>query len=276
MSKNLHENIIEPVKRWEPLRLGEVWEQRQLILLLARRDISLRYKQAVFGAAWAIVQPLGMMLVYSLFLGNLVRVPTGEVSYPLFIYSGLLPWQYFASVVSTASTSLVNNQALITKIYFPRLIIPLASIIPAGLDFAISFIILLVMALLSGITLTLTVVWLPVFLLLATATAIGVGLWTSALYVHYRDLSQVVPFILQVWFFASPVVYPANLVPSQWQILYKLNPMAGVIEGFRWALLGTGATPGWPILGATLAAFALLVGGLYFFKHMELRFADVI
>jgi lipopolysaccharide transport system permease protein len=268
--------VIEPPSGWVGLGARELWAYRELLLFLAWRDISVRYKQTILGGAWAIIQPLAAMLIFSVFFGSLIKVPSDGLPYPIFSYAALLPWQYFATAMIAASQSLIDNQNLLSKVYFPRLIIPFASVLPAALDFAIAFIVLLGLMLYYGIALTANVLWLPLFLLLALATALGVGLWISAINVQYRDFRYIVPFLVQMWLFASPVTYPASIVPEGWRTLYSLNPMVGVIEGFRWALLGVGTPPGPPMLVSAVATLVLLVSGAFYFRRMERIFADVV
>ncbi|MHB1357075.1 MAG: ABC transporter permease [Anaerolineae bacterium] len=268
--------IIEPSRGWVSLKLREVWEYRDLLFFLAWRDISVRYKQTVLGAAWAIIQPFFSMAVFSLFFGYLAKIPSDGVPYPIFSYTAMLPWTYFASAMANSSNSLVGSSNLLTKVYFPRLVIPLASIMPAMVDFAIAFVVLLVMMIYYGIVPTWNTLWLPAFLLLALVTALGMGLWLSAMNVRYRDIRYVIPFLVQFWMFASPVTYPSSIIPAQWRWLYGLNPMAGVIEGFRWALLGTGTAPGLLLIASVIAALTLLVSGTFYFRRMERTFADVV
>jgi lipopolysaccharide transport system permease protein len=258
------------------LKLRDLWQFRELVYFLAWRDISVRYKQTVLGAAWAIIQPFFTMVVFSLFFGRLAQVPSDGVPYPIFSYAALVPWQYFATSINNSSNSLVGNANLISKVYFPRLVIPVASILPALVDFAIAFVVLLGMILFYGIIPTWNIVWLPLLLLLALVTALGVGLWLSALNVEYRDIRYTIPFITQFWLFASPVAYPSSMVPEQWRWLYAINPMVGVIEGFRWALLGTDTAPGPIVAVSTLVALLLLVTGAFYFRRMEKTFADVV
>lgn len=274
--QTLPETVIRPSKGWVALHLRDLWEYRDLIYFLAWRDISVRYKQTVLGAAWAVIQPFFSMIVFSLFFGRLAQIPSDGVPYPIFSYTALLPWQYFATAMDNASNSLVGSANLLSKVYFPRLIIPLAGIIPAIVDFLIAFVVLLGMMLFYGIFPTANIIWLPLFLLLALVTALGVGLWMSALNVQYRDVRYTIPFITQFWMFISPVVYPSSMVPETWRWLYALNPMVGVIEGFRWALLATDTAPGPVVAVSVLAALALLASGAFYFKRMEKTFADVV
>lgn len=268
--------VIRPIAGWVPLRVGELWEYRQLLYFLVWRDIKVRYKQTVIGAAWAILQPVLAMVVFSVFFGYLARMPSDDVPYPLFAYCGLLPWQLFAHALGESANSLVANQNLITKVFFPRLIVPLASVTAGLVDFVIAFLVLLGMLAYYRITPTAAVLALPWFLLLAVATALSVGVWLSALSVRYRDVRFTIPFLTQLWLFATPVVYPSSLVPESWRVLYGLNPMAGVVDSFRWALLGRTAGPG-PLLAVSVAVVAaLLVSGLYYFRRMEQTFADVV
>ena len=277
VDKNLPKTVvIEPLHGWVPLNLRELWRYRDLLFFLAWRDITIRYKQTILGASWAIIQPFSTMVVFSIFFGFLIHVPSDGVPYPVFSYVALLPWQYFATALSQAAESLVSNQALVSKIYFPRLIIPLASIVPALLDFAIAFTIMILLFIVYHITPTWNVVWLPVFLLLAVITALAVGLWIAALNVLYRDFRYVVPFLIQLWLFASPVTYPVSVVPEQWRGLYSLNPLVGIIEGFRWALLGTGNLSLPQVIISAIAALLVLISGAYYFRRMERIFADVV
>ena len=268
--------IIKPSRGWTSLNLRELWEYRDLLFFLAWRDVSVRYKQTILGAAWAIIQPFFSMVVFSLFFGRLAKIPSDGLPYPVFSYAALLPWQYFSSAIISSSNSLVGSSNLLTKVYFPRLIVPLSSILPPIVDFGIAFLVLIGMMAYYGVGLTWNVFYLPLFLLLALATALGVGLWLSAMNVQYRDIRYAVPFLAQFWMFASPVTYPSSLVPESWRALYGLNPMAGVIEGFRWALLGTDTAPGPMTAVSVFIAFALLISGAYYFRRMEKSFADVV
>ena len=236
----------------------------------------MRYKQTALGAAWAIIQPFVAMVIFSVVFGELAKIPSDDVPYPLFSYAALLPWQFFATALSSAASSLVNDEKLITKIYFPRLIIPVASVLPAAIDFLIAFVILLGMMLFYHTLPTWRIVWLPLFLLLAAVTALGVGLWLAAFNVQYRDFRYVIPFLLQVWMDASPVVYSSTIIPERWRLLFGINPMTGVIGGFRWALLGTETAPGPLMLISAATALVFLIVGAFYFRRMESSFADVI
>ncbi|MBM4135089.1 MAG: ABC transporter permease [Nitrospira sp.] len=268
--------IIRPSRGWVSLRLRELWEYRELLYFLAWRDVKVRYKQTALGAAWAILQPFFAMVVFSIVFGRLAKIPSDGVPYPIFAYCALLPWQFFAHALTESGNSLVANERLITKVYFPRLVIPLSSLLAGLVDFAIAFLVLLGMMVYYGIAPTGAVVTLPLFLLLALATALGVGLWLSALNVQYRDVRYTLPFLTQFWLFATPVAYPASLVPEPWQALVGLNPMAGVVEGFRCALLGTAKAPGSLLAVSSVVVVVLLVSGLYYFRRMERSFADVV
>ena len=267
---------IEVHRGWLALDLGELWAYRELLYFFVWRDIKVRYKQTVIGAAWAILQPVLTMLVFSLFFGKLARIPSQGLPYPIFYYCALLPWMYFSTAIQGATNIVVDQQRVITKIYFPRVVLPIASVLSGLLDFAISFGVFLVMMTYYRILPTAAVIWLPAFLVLAVLTALGVGLWLSALNALYRDIRYVVPFLVQFWMFASPVAYPSSLVPAKWRWLYGLNPMAGVIEGFRWALTGHGQPPG-ILLAASSAAVVLVVfSGLVYYRAVEGTMADVV
>jgi lipopolysaccharide transport system permease protein len=258
------------------LDLRELWLYRELLWFLAVRDVKVRYKQTVLGAAWAVIQPLFTMIVFSIFFGRLAGISSDGVPYPLFALCALLPWQLFSYALTQSSNSLVAEQRLITKVYFPRLIVPLSSVLAGLVDFGIAFVLLLGMMAWYGMAPGWAALTVPLFLLFAVATALAVGLWLAALNVQYRDFRYTIPFLAQLWMFVSPVAYPSSLVPEPWRPLYGLNPMAGVIEGFRWALLGR-ADPSWGLLGVSAAVVALLlVGGLFYFRRMEKTFADVV
>jgi lipopolysaccharide transport system permease protein len=266
---------ITPPSRWWAIPFGELWSYRELLYFFVWRDIKIRYKQTAIGAAWAILQPFLNMLVFSLF-GKLAHIPSDGLPYPIFYYSALLPWMYFAAALQNATNTIVENQRLITKVYFPRLALPLSAVLSGLVDFGVSFLMFLVMMIYYGIRPGAAVLWLPVFLLLAILTALGVGLWLSALNAMYRDVRYVLPFLVQFWMFASPVVYASSLVPIKWRWLYGLNPMAGVIEGFRWSLTGRGDPPGRLIYVSTGMVIVVLLSGIGYFQKMETTVADVV
>jgi homopolymeric O-antigen transport system permease protein len=268
--------LIRPPRGRMPLELGELWAYRELLYFLTWRDVKVRYKQTLLGAAWAIIQPFFMMVVFTLFFGRLAAIPSDGVPYPVFTYCALLPWQLFAHALSESSNSLVSNERLITKVYFPRLVVPIAAVFGGLVDFVFAFVVLLGMMAYYGITPGLAILTLPFFILLAIMTALGVGLWLSALNVKYRDVRYTIVFLTQLWFFLTPVVYPSSIVPERWRVLYGVNPMAGVVEGFRWALLGKSASPGPMLLVSVAVVILILVGGLYYFRRMEATFADVV
>ena len=267
---------IKPSKGWVSLKLGELWQYRELLYFLIWRDIKVRYKQTALGAAWAIIQPVMTMVVFSLFFGKLGKIPSDGVPYPIFSYAALVPWTFFANGLTQSSNSLVGSSNLITKVYFPRLAIPMGTVLSGLLDFVLAFIVLLAMMLYYGITPSLSTLWLPLFLLLAVVTSLGVGLWLSALNVEYRDVRYVVPFLTQFWMLATPIAYPSSLLHEPWRTIYGLNPMVGVVEGFRWALLGSRMAPGPIIAASSLAAVVILVSGAFYFRRMEKTFADVV
>jgi lipopolysaccharide transport system permease protein len=267
---------IEPSSGWVALKLQELWEYRELLYFLTWRDIKVRYKQTALGAAWAIIQPFFTMVVFSLFFGKLAKIPSDGIPYPIFSYTALVPWTFFANGLAQSSNSLVGSANLIKKVYFPRLTIPIATIFSGVVDFLLAFVVLLGMMLFYDLRPTLHALWLPLFLLLALVTSLGVGLWFSAMNVQFRDVRYVVPFITQFWMFATPIAYPSSLLDAKWRVLYGLNPMVGVVDGFRWALLGKGAPPGPMIAVSALTALALLVSGAFYFRRMEKTFADVV
>lgn len=268
--------FIGPETGLSSLALRELWEYRELLYFLTWRDIKVRYKQTVLGAAWAIIQPFFLMVVFTLFFGRLARVPSDGIPYPVFVYCALLPWQLFAHSLTESSNSLVANERLITKVYFPRLVIPISAVLGGLIDFSIAFVILLLMMVYYGIRPSWAIVTLPAFVLLAVVTALGVGLWLSALNVKYRDVRYTINFVIQFWLLATPVAYPSSLIPLRWRALYGLNPMAGVVEGFRWALLGKSEGPGALLAVSIVVVILILIGGLYYFRRMEAEFADVI
>ncbi len=267
---------IQPSSGWVSLKLYELWEYRELLYFLIWRDIKVRYKQTVLGAAWAIIQPLLTMVVFSLFFGKLAKVPSDGIPYPIFSYAALVPWTFFAQGLSQASNSLVGSANMIKKIYFPRLAVPIATVLAGVVDFILAFAVLLLMMLYYGIVPTLNILWLPLFFLLALITSLGVSLWLSTMNVQFRDVRYTVPFITQFWLFATPIAYPSSLLTEPWRTLYGLNPMAGVVEGFRWALLGTDTASGPIIFVSTAVSLILLVSGAYYFRRMEKTFADVV
>jgi lipopolysaccharide transport system permease protein len=267
---------IEPPRGLFELRLREVWAYQELLYFFVWRDLKVRYQQTVVGVAWVIIQPLLSMGVFTLFFGRLAKLPSDGLPYPVFYFAALAPWTYFSAALTTATNVVVENQRVITRVYFPRIILPLSSVVSGLVDFGISFVVLLVMVLGYGLRPGLQAIWLPFFLLLAPATALGVGLWLSALNALYRDVKYLTPFMVQFWLFASPVAYPSSLVPTKWRWLYGLNPMAGVIEGFRWALTGQGQPPGELMLASAAAVVLLVVSGLVFFQRMEGTVADLV
>lgn len=267
---------LRPVKGWVALNLRDLWKYRELIYFLTWRDVKVRYKQAVLGIAWAVLQPFVTMVIFTLVFDNLAKMPSDGIPYPLFSFAGLLPWQFFQAALQRSSISLVGNANLLTKVYFPRLSIPLAAVLASLVDFSFSFIILIGMMFYFKVWPTWNLLWLPLLVLLALTTAIAVGVWLSALNVQYRDIQHMVPFITTAWMYASPVVYSANMIPSgKWQIIYGLNPMAGVIQGFRYALLGT-QPPNAMLAVSVAVVLVLLVTGLVYFRRMERTFADMV
>ena len=268
--------IIQPPKGWVPLELRGLWEYRDLLYLFVWRDLKLRYKQTMVGASWAIIQPFIAMVVLSIFFGKLIKVPSEGIPYPIFAYTALVPWMYFVNALTQSSNSVVGNYTMITRVYFPRLVIPITTVVTGLLDFAIAFAILIGMMLFYGIVPTAAIWTLPFFIMLTIATALGLGLWLAALNVEYRDVRFILPFLTQILFFITPVAYPSSLVPEPWRAIYSLNPMVGVIEGFRWALLGKAQPPSVVLVISVIAVIGLLIGGLYFFRYKEGTFADVI
>ncbi len=278
--------FLRPSKGWAALNLRDLWRFRELIYFLTWRDIKVRYKQTALGALWAIIQPLFTMIIFTIFFGNMANMQnkTGGIPYPIFSYTALLPWGLFTKAITDAGRSLVMNRNMITKVYFPRLVIPLSSILSGLVDFFIAFAVLIAMmayyafAPNSNFHLHLTpAVWtLPLFLLLSLVTALGVGLWSSALNVIYRDVGYTLPFLTQFWLFITPIAYPSSLVSEKWRLIYALNPMSGVVDGFRWALLGMNTPPGPMLIVSTTISLIVLVSGLYYFRRMERTFADEI
>jgi len=268
--------VVRPSRGWTGVSLRDLWAYRELLYFLAWRDIKVRYKQTALGVAWAVIQPVFAMVVFTVFFGRLGGMPSEGMPYPLFTLCALLPWQLFAHALTESSASLVTNQNLITKVYFPRLIIPLAPVLASLLDFLIAFGLLLGMLAYYRITPTLWVWTLPLFLLLAIALAVGVGLWLAALNARYRDVRYTIPFLTQIWLFATPIAYPSSLVPEPWRAWYGLNPMAGVVDGFRWALLGTADAPGGLMAVSAAVTLVILVSGVHYFRRTERTFADTI
>ena len=267
---------IRPSRGWVSLQLKELWAYRELLYFLIWRDIKVRYKQTALGASWAIIQPFATMVVFSLFFGKLAKMPSDGIPYPIFSYAALVPWTFFATGLAGGSNSLVGSSNLITKVYFPRLVIPLATVLSGVVDFLLAMCVLLGMMLYYHIVPGARIIWLPLFLLLALVISLGVGLWLSSLNVKYRDVRYVVPFITQFWLFATPIAYPSSLLREPWHTLYGLNPMVGVVEGFRWALLGTKVSA-WPIvLVSAVVALLVLISGAFYFRRMEKTFADIV
>ncbi len=291
---------IQPARGWVSLQLDEIWRYRELLFFLTWRDVKVRYKQTILGASWAIIQPFLTMVVFSLFFGRLAGIPSDGIPYPIFSYAALVPWTFFANGLTQSSNSLVSSSNLIKKVYFPRLIVPVSTVISGVVDFALAFGVLVVMMIFYGISpfnrpvelpllfpagvelmpvvygATYNIIFLPYFLLLAFVTSLGVGLWLSAMNVQFRDVRYLVPFLVQIWMFATPIAYPSSLLDEPWRTIYGINPMAGVVEGFRWALLGTDTAPGPIIIVSTIVALALLVSGALYFRRMEKTFADVV
>ncbi len=276
--------FIKPTRGWSALNLMELWRYRELVYFLIWRDIKVRYKQTALGAAWAIIQPFFTMVVFTIFFGRLAKVPSDNVPYPIFSYTALLPWGMFTKALTDAGRSLISNRTMITKVYFPRLAIPLASVMSGIVDFAIAFVVLVGMMLyynlLPGstyhVSISANILLLPLFILLALITALGVGLWLSALNVIYRDINYILPFLTQFWLFITPIAYPSSMIPERWRLIYALNPMTGVVEGFRWVLLGTATAPGPMLAVSTAISLLILISGLFYFRRMERTFADTV
>ena len=268
--------VIKSSQGWVSLQLRQLWECRELLYFLTWRDIKVRYKQTVLGASWAIIQPFFTMVVFSVFFGHFAKVPSDGMPYPIFSYTALVPWYFFSHSLTMSSNSLVGSANVIRKIYFPRLVMPTASVLAGIVDFALAFVVLLGMIAYFGQWPTAAVVWLPLLLLLALVTSLSVGLWLSAMNVQFRDVRHATPFLTQFWLFSTPIAYPASLLSEPWRTIYGLNPMTGVVEGFRWALLGAETEPGLLIGVSALAALTLLVTGAFYFRRMEKTFADVV
>lgn len=267
---------ITPPRGGLELRLAEVWAYRELLYFFVWRDVKIRYKQTAIGVAWVVLQPLLTMAVFTLFFGRLAKLPSQGLPYPVFYFAALVPWTYFATALQSATSVVVENQRVITKVYFPRLVLPVSAVLTGLVDFAIGFGVLVALTLGYGLRPTAAMLWLPALLLLAILTALGVGLWLSALNALYRDVRYVVPFLVQFWMLASPVAYPSTLVPERWRWLYGLNPMAGVIEGFRWAMTGHGEAPGAVVVASAAMVVVVLFGGLVYFQRMESNVADLV
>ncbi len=267
---------IRPDRGWLDLDLGAVWRFRELLQVLVMRDLQVLYKQALLGAGWAILQPLFAVIIFSIIFGYIVRMPSEGVPYPLFAFAGVLPWTYFAEAVRRSGVGLVTDAELVRKIYFPRLIMPLANVVSPLVDFCIAFVVLLIVMAFYGIAPNVKMLVIPLLMIVAALLALSIGLWLAPINVRFRDIKHTLPFMIQIWMYASPIVYPLSMVPEQWRMLYSLNPMVGVIEGFRWAVFGQGA-PNFMALGmSAIIIVILMAGGLVFFRRMERTFADVI
>jgi lipopolysaccharide transport system permease protein len=275
-ANNLPRTRRQPPKGWAWPKFRELWEFRELLFFFAWRDIKVRYRQTVMGALWAIIQPLFTMVIFSLFFGRLANIPSDGVPYPIFSFTALVPWTFFANALAQASNSLVVNANMVKKIYFPRLALPIATVLAGVVDFVLAFVVLLGIMLFYRFVPTVNIIWLPLFALLALVTSIGVSLWLAAMNVQFRDVRYTIPFLTQAWLFVTPIAYPSSLLPEPWRTVYGLNPMAGVVEGFRWALLGTDTAPGKMIIVSTLVAVTLFVSGAFYFRRMEQSFADVL
>jgi homopolymeric O-antigen transport system permease protein len=277
VEEDLPEQVIRPPRGWVPLDLRELWRARELLFFFTWRNVLVRYKQTALGLAWAVLQPFLLMLVFSIFLSHVANVPGEGVPYPLFSYTGLLPWTFFATAMVQASNSIVTSFNLVNKVYFPRLTLPMSHVLSSLVDFAAGFVLLIGLMIWYGVYPRVEAIWaLPALIFLAWLTALGVGMWLSALNVSYRDVQYVIPFLVQLWLFATPVVYPSTLVSEPWRTLFGLNPMAGVVEGFRWALLGVGNSPGPMVALSAAVAILLAASGAYYFRRKERTFADVI
>jgi lipopolysaccharide transport system permease protein len=274
--------VLRPSRGWTALNLRDLWLYRELVYFMTWRDLKVRYKQTLLGVSWAVLNPFLQMVIFSVIFGQLAKVSSDGLPYPIFSFTALLPWTLFANALNNASRSLVSQQNMVTKIYFPRLVLPLASVVAGVVDFLLAFLVLIGMMIyynVTGVT-HLTLNWamltLPLFLLLALVTALGAALWLSALYVKYRDVNYIIPFLAEVWKYISPVVYSTTLIPEKWQIIYALNPMVGVVNGFRWALLGTPTPPDVRLVASVAVSLFLLISGLFYFRNMEKTFADTI
>ena len=275
-SVDLSRTLLTPTRGWVSLKLRELWEYRELLYFFIWRDVKVRYKQTALGIAWAVLQPFFTMVIFSLFFGSLAKVPSDGVPYPIFAYAGLLPWTFFSHGVTQSANSLVTNHTLINKVYFPRMAIPIAAVLSGLADFLPAFVVLVGMMLYYGIVPSAQIVWLPAFVVLATIAALGVGIGLAAVNVHFRDVRHTVPFLVQSWLFITPIAYPSSLLPEQWKTLYALNPMVGVVEGFRWALLATKPAPGPSLWVSAAAAIFVLIASALYFRRLERTFADVV
>jgi lipopolysaccharide transport system permease protein len=275
-TKEIPVTFIKPSRGWVLPQIRDIWAYRELLYFLVWRDLKVRYKQTVLGVLWAVIQPFFLMVIFSIFFGRLAKIPSEGIPYPIFAYAALLPWSYFAKSLNACSESVVGQRHLITKVYFPRLIVPVSSVLSGLVDFAISFGVLLIMMLYYRIIPTLTTLLLPFLIIMAMATALGAGLWLSALNVQYRDIRYAISFLVQFWFFATPVVYPSSLVPGRWRFFYSVNPMVGVVEGFRGALLGKGQIIEPTFILSIVVIVFLLLSGIFYFRRMEKEFADVV
>jgi lipopolysaccharide transport system permease protein len=270
-----HVVVIEPARGWSALRLNEIWEYRDLLYFMTLRDLQARYRQMALGPLWIVFQPLLNMVLYSIIFGRLAGLPSDGQPYAVFTYVALLPWNVFTDAVGGATNSLLGNKALLSKIYFPRLLFPLSKYLSSLVDFGISFLILIALMVYYRITPNWGVILIPVFLLIAGMTGTAVGLWFSGIIVRYRDFGQISGMLVRFWMYATPVVYSISIIPEQWRTLFRLNPMTGVIEGFRWALLGTGQPPDWTLLAGVVVVSVVFVAGLYQFKRVERNIVDV-
>ena len=267
---------LEPARTWPSLELAKLWEYRELIYFFVWRDITVRYRQTVLGTGWAVVQPLSTMLIFTVFFGRLAKMPSDGIPYALFAFCGLVPWSFFAYGLNQASSSLLSDSSLVKKVYFPRLAIPIAKVVSALVDFGLAFLLLIGMMFYYGSHATWRILYVPLFLMLALICSLGVAFWLSAMNVHVRDVGHTLPFLTQLWLFATPIAYPSSLLPRQWRVVYGINPMVGVVEGFRWALLGAKTVPGPMLIVSSVVAVAILVSGAFWFRRLEKTFADVL
>jgi lipopolysaccharide transport system permease protein len=267
---------IQPSKGWVSLQLRELWEYRELLFFLAWRDVKVRYKQTVLGVSWAIIQPFLSMVIFSIIFGNFAGIPSDGIPYPVFSFAALVPWFFFANGLGKSTESLVSGGGMLKKIYFPRLVMPIAAVFSGLVDFVLAFLILLAMMFYFDTYPTMNIVWLPLLLLLGLSTSLGVGMWLTAMNVQFRDIKYVTPFLTQAWMYSTPIVYPSSIFDEPWRTIYAINPMVGVVEGFRWALLGVETQPGPIILVSAFVSLIILVSGAFYFRRMERNFADVV